>query len=466
MNILIAIANYGTKNISFLKKLILHYKSLPYQIHICLLTERRKDIDSSVEQIIAIPNKNPWSLPFAHKTLFADRLHLYDLFIYSEDDTLISQINIEAFLWASSVLETNDIPGFLRIEIGPDNKTYISTMHSHYHWDMSSFCNRGGETFAYFTNEHSACFILTREQLSKAISSGGFLVKPHEGIYDMLCTAATDPYTQCGFRKLICISRLDDFLVQHLPNNYVGVMGAPRKDALSQIDALHQIAAGRLNKSSILPEVPATLPPPFHMQYYASPCEMILKQIPKGRKDVLSVGCGQGLMEERIQILGHNVTAIPIDSVIAASAKRRGISLQCGTLDEAFSSLLTRRFDAVIFSRFLHLIQNPDKYINAAVKLLNPGGMLISHVLNLNRLMLLLLSLKNSSYSIRNIRINNNTLSSTTINTLRSWYAGSELKSIKIYGQCHPKLSLIPKVFSNRLKWLFSKEFLAIGIRE
>ena len=62
----------------------------------------------------------------------------------------------------------------------------------------------------------------TQRQLRKAIRSGGFLVEPHEWKYDLLCTAATDPYTQCGFTKLIPISHLDDFTVHHLTNKYVG----------------------------------------------------------------------------------------------------------------------------------------------------------------------------------------------------------------------------------------------------
>ena len=67
--------------------------------------------------------------------------------------------------------------------------------------------------------------LLTREQLRKAIQSEGYLVGPHQNKYDLLVTAATDPYTQCGFRKLVCISHIEDFFIAHLPNKYVGELG-------------------------------------------------------------------------------------------------------------------------------------------------------------------------------------------------------------------------------------------------
>ncbi len=43
-----------------------------------------------------------------------------------------------------------------------------------------------GETYAQFTNAHSACYILTRDQLRRAIASGGFMTEPYAGEYDML----------------------------------------------------------------------------------------------------------------------------------------------------------------------------------------------------------------------------------------------------------------------------------------
>ncbi len=110
-----------------------------------------------------------------------------------------------------------------------------------------------GETYAQFTNAHSACYILTRDQLRRAIASGGFMTEPYEAEYDMLCSAATDPYTRCGFTKVVNISRLEDSLLPHLPNKYVGVMGTELSIFQQQIEALKQIAAGTRPAVNALP---------------------------------------------------------------------------------------------------------------------------------------------------------------------------------------------------------------------
>src|SRR5207237_3641712 len=140
--------------------------------------------------------------PFAHNQLFAERIDDYDLFIYSEDDILITTRNLEAFRAASRTLPDDVIAGFVRFETGNDGALYFDPLCSHFHWDPASVRSVGDYTFAFYTNEHSASYVLTHEQLKRAIRSGGFLLAPYEGRYDMLCTAATDPYTRCGFRKM------------------------------------------------------------------------------------------------------------------------------------------------------------------------------------------------------------------------------------------------------------------------
>ena len=101
--------------------------------------------------------------------------------------------------------------------------------------------SRGGYAFAFFTNEHSAAYILTRAQLERVIASGRFLIGPHDGKYALPETAATDPYTQCGLRKMICISEINDFVLPHLPNKYVDTLGLPDVEFRAQIRALQAI---------------------------------------------------------------------------------------------------------------------------------------------------------------------------------------------------------------------------------
>jgi hypothetical protein len=198
--LLVVIASYGSNQDKFMEVLVREYMKMPYRTHVVVVSNVDKSVPDGAELIVGMPTKDPWSLPFAHKKVMADRANDYDLFIYSENDTPITERNIEAFLRVSEALPPTEIPGFLRYEDGPTGLRNYINIHGHYHWDSTSPIKRGSYTFAFLTNEHSACYLLTQKQLKAAIDSGGFLVPPHHGKYDLACTASTDPYTSCGFR--------------------------------------------------------------------------------------------------------------------------------------------------------------------------------------------------------------------------------------------------------------------------
>src|SRR5689334_12955015 len=134
MRILVAIANHGTKNLKYLQVLLSEYRRMPHSVEIVVLSNEPKDLGSDIEVRVGVPAKNPWSLPFAHKPLFAERVNDFDLFIYSEDDTPITEKNISAFLEAVAILPETEIPGFLRFETGPDGQRHISSAHGRFHW--------------------------------------------------------------------------------------------------------------------------------------------------------------------------------------------------------------------------------------------------------------------------------------------------------------------------------------------
>jgi len=291
VKILVAIANYGTKNMHFLRILIKEYRSMPYQIDIVIFSNLPKELGSGVEVKVGLPYKNPRSLPFAHKTLFAERASDYDLFIYSEDDTLITENNIKAFLDVTSILPENDIAGFIRFEIDSLGKKYYSTVHSHFHWIPDSVKLIDKYTFARYTNDHSGCHLLTRNQLKKVIDSGGYVVAPHTERYDLLETAATDPYTQCGLSKVICISHLQDFVCHHLPNIYIGKLGLENNEFHLQIDALLQNKGDQSYQESLFP-VETTFKQAKWSKSYYEPCrDDIVAVVPNHAKDILSIGC-------------------------------------------------------------------------------------------------------------------------------------------------------------------------------
>ena len=383
--ILVVIASYGVAGDRYLSRLVEEYRSMSFHVDVIVLSNAQKQVPPGVELVVGLPIKNPWSLPFRHKQIFADRLNDYDVFIYSEDDILITERNIRAFLWASDVLAENEIPGFLLFEVGPDGRTNYPQAHGPFHWDVQSLKSIDGNKFAFFTNEHAACYMLTRKQLQRAIHSGGFLVPPHEGKYDMLCSAATDPYTQCDFRKLICISQFSDFSLHHLPNKYVGKLGVSGEEMTKQIETLLKLT---LNGKPHPPFQAQTrlMGSRYSKDYYEPVREDVVSLISPKLKNILSLGCAQSATEVRLVERGHRVVAVPMDSVISAGAEDLGVELVNGDFKTARERLAGEQFECFLILGTLHLVPDPVDLLRSFLSILSAGGQVIATMPNTARL--------------------------------------------------------------------------------
>ncbi|MBI5584172.1 MAG: class I SAM-dependent methyltransferase [Deltaproteobacteria bacterium] len=386
MKILVAIANHGTKNAAYLQRLLQAYRSLPFEVRLVVLSDLPKDLGPDVEVVVGAPTRDPWSLPFGHKAIFAEQADRYDLFIYSEDDTLINQRNIEAFQRVSEVLPEDRLAGFMRYEVEPGGKRTFSTVHSHFHWVPSSLEAYGGLVFASFTNEHSACYLLLRRHLQQAIRSGGFLVPPHSERYDLLVTAATDPYTQCGFKKVVCVSELEDFVLHHLPNQYLGRMGLDEEDFSRQVSALLNLNS-RPGEREELFTTQTNLYQSLGSRNYYEPCRQdILQHLPGRTGRVLSIGCGWAATEKELLDRGYQVAGIPLDAVIGACARARGIETTPPGFEAALQSLVGETFDLILISEVLQFLPDPAGLLAQCASLLAPGGLLTGSVANFDYL--------------------------------------------------------------------------------
>ena len=365
LRLLVAIASYGNKHLKYLQEIIAMYQSMAMSVDVVVLSNDPKDLGKDVKVIVGLPSKNPWSLPFAHKSIFAENVDRYDLFIYSEDDIQVTGEPIFRLFCAPPALcPIDEIAGHLLYEVDSSGKKWLPNFHVHFRWKPESVRERNGHTFAEFTNEHAAFYLLTQRQLRRAIASGGFLRTPYAGRYDMLCSAATDPFTSCGFRKVICISQLEDFLLHHLPNRYAGRQGIPWETFDQQIQALVKIQAGiHPAKNSLCgsrTKMPELL---WSKNYYEHPQEELLRLVPETARNILSVGCGCGATEVALKRNGASVTALPLDSVIGAVAAKRGIEVIYGKLEEGFKQLAGRKFDCVLMTDLLHLLPEQRQII-------------------------------------------------------------------------------------------------------
>ncbi|MGX5734879.1 class I SAM-dependent methyltransferase [Bosea thiooxidans] len=364
LSVLVALASYGTSNNRHLERLISEYQSMAFDVDVVILSNIDKKPAPGIECRVGLPSKDPWSLPFAHKSLFAERADRYDLFIYSEDDILITERQLRAFLEVTDVLHGDEIAGFIRMEKNAEGAISYPDMHDEFHWDAGSLRTRGSCVLASFTNEHAANYVLTRSQLKKAIASGGFLVAPYQWKHDLLCTAATDPYIQCGFTKLIPISRLDDFTVHHLSNKYAGKFGVEEAEMRSQVDALLKLAAESTTPVPLLDRETKLWRRMFSKEYYERINQDVLSAIPTGARSVLSVGCGSGALESKLVESGLRVVAVPLDPVICGRAASKGVEMVHGDFRTAGEKLRDQTFDCVLLLNMLHLVPKPVEILS------------------------------------------------------------------------------------------------------
>jgi 2-polyprenyl-3-methyl-5-hydroxy-6-metoxy-1,4-benzoquinol methylase len=386
VRVLVVIASYGHKNMPFLRRILQHYQRMAMAVDIVVVSEGPKEVGSGVELIVGLPCRNPWSLPFAHKGVFARNVERYDLFVYTEDDIEVSEAQIGAFLRASAQMAPDEIPGYLRYETAKNGTKLLTDVRGTFHWRPESVRRRGEYVVAEFTNEHAGFYVLTQSHLKRAIASGGFLKKPYEGWYGLPETAATDPYTCCGFRKVICISVLEDFLIRHMSNLYASQLDVTLEAFKEQVGTLNQILDG-LHPAATLWEFEAKS---WHCWwqkgYYEKPDCELLAMVPGDSRTILSVGCGWGESEAKLKERGAVVTALPLDSVIGAVAAKRGIEVIYGAWKECLVALGERRFDCVLVTNLLHLVANPEEVLQECARFLRPGGSLVLSGPNFDRI--------------------------------------------------------------------------------
>src|SRR2546429_4913221 len=134
MKILTVISNYGTSNNDALKEVFRELRSMTYDVDIVVLSDIPKDFGPDIRVKVGLPTKDPWTLPFAHKEVFAENLNDYDLFLYNEDDIRITEAHINAFVEATKILNDDEIAGFMRFELGGDrSEEHTSELQSRLH---------------------------------------------------------------------------------------------------------------------------------------------------------------------------------------------------------------------------------------------------------------------------------------------------------------------------------------------
>jgi 2-polyprenyl-3-methyl-5-hydroxy-6-metoxy-1,4-benzoquinol methylase len=382
--VLVVIASYGEKNMNSLRSIISRYRAMPFAVDVVVASDKEK-ANLAVQQVIGTPSRNPFSLPFAHQRVFASRVDQYDLFIYSEDDIGVTEANLRAFARVAKILGPDDVPGFVRYEEGPHGISFPD-FHGRFHWLPASVRRYGEYLTAQFTNDHAGFYVITNQQLRRALDSKRFVAEPYEGKYEMLESAATHIYVNCGLRRVLCVSHLDEFMIHHIPNRYAGKLGIPLTILEQQVSGLSEIDAGRLPASTLCEVDSAVDECNLSKRYDEQISSAVLALLPSAPCDCLSVGAGSGALEVELARRGFRVTALPLDSVVGSVIARSGTEVIYGHFGDCLSHLGNRRFDCVVSTNLAHLQREPLGFILRSANLLRPGGYLLLEGPNLTRL--------------------------------------------------------------------------------
>jgi 2-polyprenyl-3-methyl-5-hydroxy-6-metoxy-1,4-benzoquinol methylase len=179
--------------------------------------------------------------------------------------------------------------------------------------------------------------------------------------------------------------------------------------------------------------------------YYEPARDDIVKLLPKGPAAVLSFGCGWGAIEGELVSRGLNVSAVPMDSVIASCVKARGVTrIIYGDIDAVLDQLTASSFDCVVLNNLLHLVQEPRSLLESLVARLRDGGTVIMSIPNLARLPLLWRTRHDRLWSANDFR--NAGLQPVSLGTAKRWCARAQLAIDRIQPVYTGRATTMPAV--------------------
>ncbi len=99
----------------------------------------------------------------------------------------------------------------------------------------------------------------------------------------------------------------------------------------------------------------------------------------RGVKTVLDLGCGNGILTNRLAQAGYDVIGVDVSVSGIEMARRNypGVTFELGDLNQPMPDELTGRFDAVVAVEVIEHLLLPRRLLASAVAALRPGGMFL-----------------------------------------------------------------------------------------
>jgi 2-polyprenyl-6-hydroxyphenyl methylase/3-demethylubiquinone-9 3-methyltransferase len=132
--------------------------------------------------------------------------------------------------------------------------------------------------------------------------------------------------------------------------------------------------------------------------------QTIAQKLGPGPRAVLDIGCGAGYLVQELESAGHRVTGIDLSQASLETAKRFHpescadyLCMSAYDLDR----FAPASFDAVCAMDFLEHVDEPERVIAGAARVLKPGGLFFFHTFNRNWLSRLII-IKGVEWFVRN----------------------------------------------------------------
>lgn len=225
MKIKVSISNYGSHQTEYLYRNVETFRSfenhqVDLRIYSTVPLSVQEDVDDRFTCRVSMVDEGiAKGLPFVCRENMIAEADKHDLFIYNENDMLITEDNIEAFLEHSGTLSSGQVSGFIRYEINEKGEKIL--LDPNPHWGRVA--HNKTQTSFQLRNLHQGCWVLLNKDFKHAISSGGMVYGMHSGPYGPLEQGASDPYTQCGLTKVFPTNYelCQRLMIHHMPNKYV-----------------------------------------------------------------------------------------------------------------------------------------------------------------------------------------------------------------------------------------------------
>jgi SAM-dependent methyltransferase len=113
---------------------------------------------------------------------------------------------------------------------------------------------------------------------------------------------------------------------------------------------------------------------PGHDSYWQYHRDQFLDLVPRPGRRTLDLGCGEGRLSRDLKAIGHDVVAVDLSPSMVAAAKAADPDLEVHLADAADLPFDAGSFDLVVAFMSLQDVDDMERSVAEAARLLQPGG--------------------------------------------------------------------------------------------